>query len=197
MNVDLPIYREAYKQFQGAPREVWSALWLLERYVNAAISQLDRVREAIDTAWNYSGTWSLDQLLVDLHFYFICWDKAQNLLGRLVTVHADPRLEHLWSAFKPVCKPFNDARNHLEHIDERLACNPDQTGHIQGDTFLFAGEKFDVSPSGLKLLTDMYEEVVNILTIVKSSGESFTPEEWAALRNPPLQRVTLAPSKRR
>src|SRR5262245_35298591 len=169
----------------------------LERYVNAAISQLDRVRQSIDAGWNYSGTWSLDQLLVDLHFYFICWDKAQNLLNRLAMIHGDPRLRDLWSAFQPACKPFNDARNHLEHIDERLERNPDETGSIQGEVFFFAGERFDTSQASLKLLTDMYEEVVNILTIVKSSGQAFSPDEWAALKKPALQRVSLASSRRK
>jgi hypothetical protein len=192
MNVNLPIYRGAFKQFSGTSRRVWSPLWLLERYVNAAISQLNLVRQSIDAGWNYSGTWSLDQLLVDLHFYFICWDKAQNLLNRLAMIHGDPRLRDLWSAFEPACKPFNDARNHLEHIDERL-----ETGSIQGDVFFFAGERFDASQASLKLLTDMYEEVVNILTIVKSSGQAFSPDEWAALKKPALQRVSLASSSRK
>src|SRR5207247_1713471 len=45
MNCDLPVYREAYKLFEGTPREVWSVLWLFERYVNGAIAQIDRIRD--------------------------------------------------------------------------------------------------------------------------------------------------------
>ena len=121
MNCNVPVYREAYKLSQGTRHEIWSPLWLLERHVNAAISQIARIRETTNQTSEYHGTWLLDQILVDIHFYFICWDKAQILLKRLAEVHGDPNLKNLWLKFEPVCKLFNDARNHLEHIDERLA----------------------------------------------------------------------------
>lgn len=181
MNCDLPVYREAYKQFQGTPREIWSVLWLLERYVNAAIAQLDRVRETVGQISDYQGTWLLDQILADVHYYFICWDKAQNLLKRLNQVYPDPKMERLWHGFYSICRPFNDARNHLEHIDERLARNPNETGTIQGDVFVFASERFDISEAGLKALTDTYEEAVNILTLRNSNGQPFSLEEYDRL----------------
>jgi hypothetical protein len=61
MNCDIPVYREAHKLSQGTPHEIWFPLWLLERYVNAAISQIYRVRETTRQISDYHGTWLLDQ----------------------------------------------------------------------------------------------------------------------------------------
>ena len=48
MNCNVPVYREAYKLSQGTRHEIWSPLWLLERHVNAAISQITEfVRQQI------------------------------------------------------------------------------------------------------------------------------------------------------
>ena len=58
MNCKLPVYREAYKLFLGTPSEVWHPL--LERYVNTAIVQLDRIRETTE-----QGTGLLARLLRD------------------------------------------------------------------------------------------------------------------------------------
>jgi hypothetical protein len=180
MNYELPIYREAHKLFEGMPSEHWSVIWVLERYVNGAISQLDRIRRTLDQGGGYNGTWLLDQIGLDVHSYFICWDKAQNLLRQLVRVHPNAELAKIWAEFEPICRPFNDARNHLEHIDERLARDPRNTGAVQGDFFVIAGERFDVSQAGLKLLTDMYEEVINIITL-RINGRQPSLEEYRQL----------------
>jgi hypothetical protein len=189
MNCELTVYREAFKLFQGRPQQVWSVVWLLERYVNGAIAQLDRARETVQQMSDYHGTWLLDQLLLDIHFYFICWDKAQKLVEQLTKVKPDPNLEQVWVKFKPLCKPFTRARNNLEHIDRELAHNPSETGSLGGDVFIFAGKRFDISGNGLKVLTDMYEEVINALTIVDASGKPFSLDAY--------QRLPWKPSIRR
>jgi hypothetical protein len=196
MNIELPIYREAYHEFSSMPRNVWAPYWLLERYVNAGISQIDRIRDAIETMAKYSGTWSLDQLTVDVHFYFICWDKAEILLNRLGEVHGDSRLVALSARFKAIAKPFNDARNHMEHIDERVQRDPSYTGHIAGDYFMMAGERFDVSEKGLKLLTDMYEEVVHIILTEDPAKRADGRDPWEGVERPPLHREPLSASRR-
>lgn len=150
MNYKLPVYREAHKLFEGMPSEQWSVIWVLERYVNGAISQLDRIHRTLNEGWGYNGTWLLDQIGLDVHSYFICWDKAQNLLRQLVRVHPNPELAKIWAEFEPICRPFNDARNHLEHIDERLARYPRNTGAVQGDFFVIAGDRFDISQSWIE-----------------------------------------------
>lgn len=195
MNCDLPVYREAYKLFGGRSPEVWSTLWLLERYVNGAIAQIDRISETTRQISEYRGTWLLDQILIDVHSYFIYWDKAQILIKHLAKIWPDPNLVRLWERFQPVCKPFNDARNHLEHIDDRLAIKPNETGSLASGTFIFAGEAFDISDQGLSALTEAYEEIIRIMTIVDASGEPCSPEEHHRLSWKPT--ITRLPPDRR
>jgi hypothetical protein len=116
--------------------------------------------------------------------------------ARLANVHADPKLKRLSDSFKPVCRPFNDARNHLEHIDERLARNPTETGSLQGEFFVFAGVRFDISESGLRALTNVYEEVIRVITMVDSSGQPFTSDAYDRLEWKPTIRRE-APGRRR
>lgn len=165
MNYELPVYREAFKMNQSMPMDEWALLWLLERYVNGAVAQLDRIARSLDDSFEYDGTWLLDQIGLDVHYYFICWDKARNLLKQLASIHSNPEMSEIWGQFYSICRPFNDARNHLEHIDERLQRDPKNTGSMAGNYFAIAGERFDITQAGLKLLTDMYEDVIFMLTL--------------------------------
>lgn len=153
------------------------ALLTLERYINGAIIQWNRIQ--VDKRALPGPGPGVDQalmlaLFLDIHFYFVCYDKAQNLLQHLVKTDGDPRLDDLWQTLRPKFKPFNDARNHLEHIETRIAGKylPD-FGNLENDTFTFGGERFDISASGLEILTDAYEQVVGILgSRPKNYGES-------------------------
>ena len=143
------------------------ALLTLEKYVNGTIIQWDRIQaEKRALPWPGPG---VDQtlmltLFLDIHFYFVCYDKSQNLLEHLAKTDGDPKLDNLWQTLKPKFKPFNDARNHLEHIETRIKSKYlSDFGNLENDTFTFGGERFDVSASGLKILTDAYEQVVDIL----------------------------------
>lgn len=73
-------------------------------------------------------------------------------------------LNNLWKILKPKFKPFNNARNILEHIETRMEKKHlSDFGNLRNDTFSFGGKRFDISASGLKILTDAYEQVVGIL----------------------------------
>lgn len=149
------------------------ALLVLEKYVNGAILQWDRIQTDKRTlpglGPGVDGTLMLT-LFLDIHFYFICYDKAQNLLEYLVKNDGDPKLDNLWQTLRPKFKPFNDARNILEHIETKMKKEYlSDFGNLANDTFTFGGERFDISSSGLKILTDAYEEVVGIL---HSRGDS-------------------------
>lgn len=145
------------------------ALLTLERYVNGATIQWNRI-QADKIALPGPGP-GVDQtlmltLFLDIHFYFVCYDKAQNLLKHFVKTDGDPKLDNLWQTLKSKFKPFNDARNHLEHIETRIKRKYlSDFGNLYKDTFTFGGERFDISASGLKILTDAYEQVVGILRL--------------------------------
>jgi len=105
-------------------------------------------------------------LFLDIHFYFVCYDKAQNLLKHFAQIDGDPKLDNLWQTFESKFRPFNDARNHLEHIETRIKKKYlSDLGNLYKDTFTFGGERFDISASGLKMLTDAYEKVIGILRL--------------------------------
>lgn len=164
------MYDEALKiRIKPHSFEAFVALLTLERYVNGAIIQWDKIqadKEALPGPGPGVDRTLMLKLFLDIHFYFICCDKAQNLLEYLSKTDSDPKLVRLWQILKPKFKPFNDARNHLEHIEREITrpCISD-FGNITNDTFTFCGRRFDISASSLKILTDAYKQVVNILRL--------------------------------
>lgn len=161
------MYNEWLKIIGKVPYQHRLALWTLENYVNGAIIQWNRIQADKKTLPGPPP--GVDQTLVlilflDIHFYFICGDKVQNLLEYLAKANIDPKLKDLWNRYKPRLEPFNRARNHLEHIETRTSPEYERDfGNLKGDIYTFGGERFDISASSLKILTDAYEEVVNIL----------------------------------
>lgn len=147
--------------------EASAVLLTLERYVNGTIIQWNRI-QADKRALPGPGP-GVDQklmltLFLDIHFYFVCYDKGQNLIGYLAKINGDPNLHNIWQTLKPKFRPFNDARNHLEHIETRIKREYlSDFGNLENDTFTFGGERFDISASGLKILEDAYEQVVSAL----------------------------------
>jgi hypothetical protein len=102
----------------------------------------------------------LQTLFLDIHFYFICYDKAQNLFKIIVNIDGNQELKNLWEKFKPLFKPYNNVRNHLEHIEERIRnTSLSDFGNLRDNIYTFGGEQFDIGPSSLKVLTDVYESI--------------------------------------
>lgn len=161
------MYNEALNSLRKTRSFEASAVFLtLERYVNGAMIQWNRIqadkRALLGPGPGVDQTLMLT-LFLDIHFYFICYDKAQNLLEHLSKTDGDPQLDNLWKTLKPKFKPFNDARNHFEHIESRIERNLSDLGNLENDTFTFGGERFDICASGVQILTDAYEQVVAIL----------------------------------
>lgn len=149
--------------------EASAALLTLERYINGTMIQWNRIhadkRALLGPGSGVDRTLMLT-LFLDIHLYFVCYDKAQNLLEHLAKNDGDPQLDNLWQTLKPKFKPFNDARNHLEHIETRIKGKYlSDFGNLVNDTFTFGGQHFDISASGLQILTDAYEQVVAILRL--------------------------------
>jgi len=162
------VYKEALSII-WKPRsfEASVALLTLERYINGTVIQWNRIqtdKRALPGLGPGVDQTFILTLFLDIHFYFVCYDKAQNLLEHLAKTDGDSKLDNLWQTFKPKFKPFNNARNHLEHIETRITRKYlHDFGNLENDTFTFGGERFDVSASGLKILTEAYEKVIDIL----------------------------------
>ena len=58
-----------------------------------------------------------------------------------------------------------DARNHLEHIEERLYRKKylADLGNLKGSSFTFGGMSFDISGNALSIFTGAYEKLLSIL----------------------------------
>ena len=142
-------------------------LLTLEKYVNGTMIQWNRIqadKKALPGPGPGVDQTLMQTLFLDIHFYFICYDKVQNLLEHLAGTDGDSKLNNLWQILKPKFKPFNNARNILEHIETRMEKKHlSDFGNLRNDTFSFGGKRFDISASGLKILTDAYEQVVGIL----------------------------------
>jgi len=155
------------KEWYGHTPEAFMAFLSFQRYVNGTIIQWDRIqvdKKALPGQSKEEYIKLMITLFLDVHFYFICYDKASKLLKHFVELEDETKLNCLWQKFGPKFKPFRIARNHLEHIHERVTRDYMwDFGNIKGDTYTFGGESFDIGKAGLKILTDAYEEVVDIL----------------------------------
>lgn len=168
-------------------RKAFLLLSELENYVNGAIMQtarLERTRKDIvkklrkemkstrDGNYTFKSRkkdFSLVKLHCDYHFYFICIGQINKFLKRLYEELNDPNLERVYSKFEGT---FNkDIRNDLEHLDERAIGKKrkQDIGHISdfgnfpGDRFSFNGKEFPVNKEKLKELTQIYEEIIDVL----------------------------------
>jgi len=166
----MPLYRHMPHTLRKLTSNQAQVVFLsFENYVNGAVIQWHRIQESkarlpgpgpgVDPVLIWT-------LFLDIHFFFICGDKVQNLLECLVKTDGTRDIQVLWDDWKSRLKPFNDARNHLEHLDSRITSPKDYLsdfGNLHGDTYSFGGEKYDVSIGALNLLTEVYEAVLRLL----------------------------------
>ncbi len=143
------------------------ALFLLERYVNGAILQYQRIqshRAALHSSPGPPDQTTMLMLFLDIHYYFICLDKAQNLFVSLAQADGDQDLLNRSERLRPLLKPYNDARNHLEHIETRLTKQYiGDLGNLSNDEFTFGGQRFDISSRSLQLVTEAYTDWVRVI----------------------------------
>lgn len=163
----MVLYREAIYLMDRTSWEASVALTILEKYVNGAIIQRERI-ETDKSALPGPGPGVDHRLMLtlfpDVHFYFICLDKARSLFRRIAETDEDPLLQNLWNRFEPRFRPYRRARNHLEHIEERIRPTYLRDfGNLTDDIYTFGGERFDISRTGLGIFTDAYEELISIL----------------------------------
>jgi hypothetical protein len=143
------------------------ALHFFEQYVNGAIIQWERIqkvkKEFLAPATRVNP-FLVQTLFMDIHFYFICHDKVQNLFEKIASMEGDQELTRLWEKSKPIFRPYNNVRNHLEHIDERINNKSlSDFGNLRNDIYTFGPEQVDIGPLNLKILTEAYEKVIDHL----------------------------------
>lgn len=170
------MYNEALKittelsKLPNPPTKIIISILLLEKYVNGAIMEWEQIQSSISTlravkpTGDYELKPQLDNIFLHIHFFFICAEKAQNMVKFLSENHDSDELKSLWESTKNNFRPFNDARNHLEHIETRMNENNFRDfGNLSNDTFTFAGERFDIGDDALRIITDLYEKIISHL----------------------------------
>lgn len=166
------MYYDEYKnipEWHGrTPFEASMAFLFFENYVNNTIAQWERIQEDRKTfppkSVEEQKTF-MRKLFSDIHSYFAFYNMAWKLFRCLVELEEKAKLTSLLEKLEPKFEPFWEARNHMEHPCERIKewkylrdwCN------IRGETITIGERAYDLGKSGLKILTDAYEKVVNIL----------------------------------
>lgn len=172
------------KEWYGHTPEAFMAFLLFEGYVNNTIAQWERIQEdkkafpptpksieeylkGLEEHFKSIEEYKTitRKLFMDVHSYFAFYNMARKLFRCFVELEEKPKLTSLWEKFRPKLNSFVKARDHMEHPCDRIIkrkyladwCN------IRGNTVTFGGKAFDIGKSELKILTDAYEEVVNIL----------------------------------
>ena len=105
-----------------------------------------------------------------MHFFLICVDKVQNLVEYIAKADDDPQLKKLADEVKHKFTPFNDARNYLEHIHERIRDKTDDSGlsSTDGKILNFRDRKgnwqtVEINESSIMLVRNTYDELLAIL----------------------------------
>lgn len=157
------------KDIQGS-----AALITLEKYINGALIQQDRIKIDKQNILNRSKqkTKTLEQLLaiahaltLNIHFYYICLDKCRSLFKFISDNEGDFDIQNLWKKYKKEFQPCRNIRNHLEHIEQRISKKRylHDLGNVVGDSFKFGGKSFDIGKKSLSPFIDAYEELLAIL----------------------------------
>lgn len=164
-------------------------LYHLEHYINGAIMQnirIERARKNINkklqeetrslkvalyASQSRRRDFRLLKLYCDYHFYFNCTGQVDKLFKRLTEELSSRELKGLYIKFTKIFDKDIDLRNDLEHIDER-AVNKKRNkpiapisdwGNFSGELFSFAGREHAVNKQQLSKLTQIYEEVIDVL----------------------------------
>ncbi len=137
----------------------------LESYFQAAKRQQHRMERAKTTLLRSRSTRT--RLLFDeVHFYLICWARIAKL-GRFIA-HATRfrRTGLVLRRYHAELKDRIDARDHLEHFEERLPGGsrrdrlaiPGDLLNMHGDFLTYGGQRVDIGPASIRLLRGIVTE---------------------------------------
>ena len=110
---------------------------------------------------------ALAGLFHDVDFYVVCRARIAKLSKFLSQRTRFQRLGRVLRRYRSELDQMIRARDHLEHFEERLPGgsrrnklrNPSDLFNIAGDHMTFGGERFDVGPTNLSMLTDFVSEL--------------------------------------
>jgi len=103
-------------------------------------------------------------LFGDIHFLLILLDKIDSLLKLMIQyLPGKQSLKDVKARHQVSLKNYNDFRNHLEHIDDRIKKGVRDLGNLGDSTYTFDGERFDLGPATEKEVEDIFSEILKTL----------------------------------
>lgn len=144
----------------------------INKYLVGARTQIRRIKRSVEkidqshsdmmkpglspTSWQAA----LEQAFLDIHYYFVCWDAARKMIEFLKTHSGFKAVGEVYKHHRRVLERYGDARDHLEHYDERLCGRkkkenlavPSDMGNLHGYVYTLGGERYDAGPDSLKKL---------------------------------------------
>jgi hypothetical protein len=117
-----------------------SALYYVEHYLNGLITQWNRIADEMEASTQLMRlnlqhdraaaavfTQMSDREDFDTHFFLICWDKVHKFLELFERAQADAPVSAICREISPVLEKGAEARDYLEHLDQRLEAGGGKT----------------------------------------------------------------------
>lgn len=141
-------------------------MYHLENYVNGLVLQWNRIGD--DNMRHQALSWSgalmsnddvarafaqySNRIMLDIHFYLVCWDKANKYFDVVSRNSKSNCIEATWKALSPLTERASRARDFFEHLDKQLSDNNFGTTSygISGSQHFMFGY-VDVSNKGKKI----------------------------------------------
>lgn len=141
------------------------ALGGLESYFQAARRQQHRIERAKATLLKSAST-RTRPLFDEVHFYLICWARIAKLGRFIAQATRFRRPGRVLRRYHAALEERIDARDHLEHFEERLPGGsrratlaiPGDLLNMNGDFLTYGGKRIDIGPRSLRLLKEIVTE---------------------------------------
>ena len=103
----------------------------------------------------------LDQIILDIHFYLICWDKVNKFFGAFAKAEEDDAcINKAWNEVRSLTKKASLARHYFEHFDLMLSRG---TGNVPlAESLSFSGNHFEFGYSQLNGKGEKLERKVTL-----------------------------------
>ena len=100
-------------------------------------------------------------LFADVHFLLISLDKI-DLFSKMLTDCLGGKTNRIRQDYSRSLKEYNDFRNHLEHVDQRIknGVTDLDLGSLVGDRFRFKGKPFDIGPAREREVEGIFSEIL-------------------------------------
>ena len=151
------------------------ALHTIESYFDAAKRQQRRIQRAeVSILRSFSHPTRImpgKNLFYDVHFYLICWARIAKLAWFIQQTTKFSRTGLVLRQFKRDLEARINARDHLEHFEERLPGGkkhsklavPNDLVNMVNQHLTYGGRRIDIGPDSIRLLNTIHDEFVTAL----------------------------------